>query len=429
MYKLSALFFFITAMSLMASCDRQKDLSLATHRPETALAAIGEHLAEVLSANDKLTVSALAGPEYSGTNNKALVEQGKVDLAISTSVLAVEKNSDIRTVLPLYPEIIVVMFHPSLGEPASLIELLRDRRVGVGPDNNLHSEFIIQMLADFGVPRSEYTPVFSPVDEMRISTGKMDVFITIAGANRTRIEEEIRSGAKLFSLDDYRLAGLGSRVDGYLLHHPGLQSYIIPKNSIEQFPEEPILTLAIPITLIAHKDMPAETVYEIVETILSNASYLAHRDPMLGFLSYRFDTTRLAYPLHEGTQRYLRRDEPGFLERYAELMALLVTLLLLTFGAVSSAGRVIRHRKKNRIDNYYQAVEAISKQTTNDSEGLRQGLTMLADLKSRAVEQLRHETLQADESFSIFLAMVHDTSNRFQQKLRDRADIGIDEID
>ncbi len=429
MYRIQTFVFCFLTLILLSSCDGQKDLSLATNRTETALAKIGEHLAEVLSANDKLAVSALAGPEYSGANNKALVEQGKVDLAISTSVLVVEKNSDIRTVLPLYPEIIVVMFDPSLGDPASLSQLLRNRRVGVGPANNLHSEFVIQMLADFGVPAKEYTPVFSPVDEMRISTGNMDVFITIAGANRVRIEEEIRSGAKLFSLDDYRLAGLGSRVDGYLLRHPGLQSYIIPKNSIDQFPEEPVLTLAVPITLIAHKDMPAETVYEIVETILENASYLAHRDPMLGFLSYNFDTSRLTYPLHEGTQRYLMRDEPGFLERYAEVMALVVTLILLIFGAVSSVGRIVRQRKKDRIDNYYQAAEAISKQATNDSESLRQSLTMLADLKSRAVEQLRHETLQADESFLIFLALVHDTSSLFQQKLRDRADIGIDDIE
>ena len=412
----------LLALLLFSSCGEKNSYILATHQEKTTLAEIGGHFADLLLKRNGWTVEVLAGEEYNSLANLHLITEGRVDFAISSSDLPSDAAVEVRTVLPIYPEILVVLYNPSrapatLRESSTLSELLDGRRVGVGPKDMIHSEVALSLIRDFGVDPSSFTPVYTPLDEMKVIGGEMDVMLTFAGADRKRIEDQIQSGAKLFSLGDVALDRKGSRVDGFLLRNPQFDSFIIPRNTFENYPEEPILTLAVMVVLVTRRDMGEDVVYELVATVLESSNHRARRNPLLGFLSSEFDATRLSFPLHEGTRQYLNRDQPGFLERYAEVMALVFSLVIVVAGVLGSANRLLKRTKKDRIDVYYQAIRKVEEKPLENEEEIRAGIRELRELKARAVRQLQEERLEANESFTIFLDLLHYAVRELENKL------------
>ena len=108
--------------------------------------------------------------------------------------------------------------------------------------------------------------------------------------------------------------------------------------------------------------------------------------------------------LHNGARRYLERDEPDFLERYAETMNFLVYLVFLILTGLVGLARWRSQRKKDRIDVFYQRTLVIRNKAT--PEICAQLLIDLGVLEEEAFQSLIDEKLAADESFSIFTDLV-----------------------
>jgi TRAP-type uncharacterized transport system substrate-binding protein len=409
---------------LHVGCDDGRQLTLATHEQGNSLARIGGYIAEVLERERGWEVEVLVGKDYNAASNIERVANGEVDLALTSTILPPEREYNVATLLPLYQEILVLLFDPSIGEPASLQELLDGRRVGVGPRELQHSSVVLEILEGFGVARDRFTPVYTPLGEMRITSGKMDAFITLLGTGPARIRSELAAGMQLFSFDDVELANRGSRVDGFLLRNPAYQSFILPKNAFGRYPSEPVLTLEAMVTLVAHEDLPASVAYDIVESLIGNTNRLARRDPLLWRRSTSIDESTLNFPLHSGTRYFLNRDEPSFLERFAEVIALGVSLVVLSLGAMRSANEILRRRRKGRIDGYYRAVQEIEQRGGGCPEELGERLRELKELESRALDQLQAERLDANASFSIFLDLVRSTTARIEAEFTRRSGKG-----
>ena len=398
------------------SCERQDSLSLAAIQTETRFVKLGESIAEVLREENQWEISVLTGKEYNVARNIELVARGEVDFAITTSDMP-PNQPDVRTVMPLFPEILLVLYNKDLGNPKTLQDLLRGRRVGVGPKELPLSQIMLQIIEDFGISANEFTPVYNPLNQVDVISGEMDVLFTFLGLNPQLIEKHINAGARFFSFDDVDFFGKGSTIDGYLLTHPERHSFIIPKTTFERYPEEPVLTLALNVTMITHRDMPSEKVYEFVETVFNKSSYLFRKNKILGFLSTPFDEAKLNFPLHEGTRQYLNRDQPSFMERYANIFALIFSIVLVLGAASGSINRIFRRRKKDRVDVYYQDVMEVASRPSKTQNEKRNCLEELQSLKTRAIQQLQNEKLVADESFIIFLKLVHHEIRRFEREL------------
>ena len=112
----------------------------------------------------------------------------------------------------------------------------------------------------------------------------------------------------------------------------------------------------------------------------------------------------LSFPLHSGARRYIDRNEPSTLERYAETINMLVyvTFLLLTAGV--GFARWHARRKKDRIDHFYSRIMAIRVRALKEPR-----LPLLAELQQlelEAFDALIKEKLAADESFRIFIELL-----------------------
>jgi len=150
------------------------------------------------------------------------------------------------------------------------------------------------------------------------------------------------------------------------------------------------------------------TVERITRTLFEQRAVLSQRESAFTQLDEQRAQTRLQFPLHEGAENYFRRRDPGFLSQHAESMGFVVTLLLLTWSVVTWVRRWYVQGRKNRVDTFYQAIEAVSEQIheAGDAVELAALESELVDIRRRATDELIQEQLAADSSYIVFQNML-----------------------
>ncbi len=212
-------------------------------------------------------------------------------------------------------------------------------------------------------------------------------------------------GYTLYSLDyDHAERAMSSKAIGYLM--PQMQPKVIPAHTYD-LPgnDKDVHTVAVDALLATHKKASVNVIYELTSTLLQQKPrFTAVAPDIFAGVREDFDPLSLNFPLHKGSRRYLARDEPSTLERYAETINLLVYLVFLVLTGAIGLTRWHAHRKKDRIDAFYSRIFAI--RIRAKSEPRRQLLRELQDLELEAFESLIAEKLAADESFRIFIELL-----------------------
>jgi hypothetical protein len=158
-------------------------------------------------------------------------------------------------------------------------------------------------------------------------------------------------------------------------------------------------------------------VYMLTRTLLEQKPRLMAISPALfSGINESFDPLDLSFPLHVGARRYLERDEPGLLERYAETINTLVYIAVLMATGFFAFARWRSRRSRDRIDRFY--LRALGVQERIGGEASASLLAELIALEQEAFHSLLQNKLAADESFRIFTELIS----------RVRADIGTREL-
>ena len=162
----------------------------------------------------------------------------------------------------------------------------------------------------------------------------------------------LRPGFSMVSLDDQLNPRRKFYEEGIGYNAPGMQPTVIPALTYE-LPgnEEGILTVAVDTLLVTRKQVSEAAVYELTRTFLEQKPRLTAIAPHLfAGINESFDPLDLNFPLHRGARSYLERDDPGFIERYAETINMLVYVSFLMISAVLGFARWRDHKKKDRVD-------------------------------------------------------------------------------
>ena len=158
----------------------------------------------------------------------------------------------------------------------------------------------------------------------------------------------------------------------------------------------------------------------MVEVLLEQKPRFAAAEPQLfRWLREDFDQQNLNFPLHQGTRDYLARDEPGFLERYAETLNFIVYLVALTVTGIVALGRWRAKTRKNRIDTFYERLIALRRDV-----GVKDKAALLSEinvLEEEAFVLLVRERLAADDSFRIFMDLAANLRRELQVSAPDKA--------
>jgi len=300
----------------------------------------------------------------------------------------------VRTVLPLYRSVMHLLVRDGL-DLAIERQATRPITIYVLNDSNAGKTFV-----ELASQRSDLLAEnYQLVSEFR--PGETDMFIYF-GPVDPRYPGWYQRGYRLFSLDEVNHPGREFFEEGISYLVPQLQSIEIPALTYDLPGNERALkTLAVDTLLVARADTPEMAIYRLTRTILKEKPRFAAIAPnVFSWLTENFDREQLSFPLHDGARRYIERDEPGFLQRYAETINLLVYLGILLASGLFALFRWRVQRKKDRIDTFYTRVLAIRERAATEPPGqLREELLAL---EKEAFALLLAEKLAADESFRIF---------------------------
>lgn len=305
----------------------------------------------------------------------------------------------VRTVLPLYEG--VVHFSARKGfDPAEFRDA--DRQLRVEIVNNSHTAALMARLI---AERSEELSG----DFLRWregDPGQPDLQFYVGPINPQNTDW-FREGFALIPLGRMDAAGAEFYIDGIQFLVPQLRAARIPALTYNLPGNEAgIDALAVDMLLVAHAQLRDETVYDLTATLLEEkARFVAVEPALFRWLRSEFDEHELAFPLHRGARQYFERDEPGFLERYAETLNFLVYLTVLLLSGLLALGRWRARRRKDRIDGFYARV--LDLRAHQGQRLPRELLEELEGVEREAFEALINERLAADDSFRIFTELVH----------------------
>lgn len=395
------------------------ECKLATGQSGGTYNRLGSTFASTFNLQTK-QVSLEAIESAGSIGNAKLVAERKVDFAF------VQNDGDgfttVRAVAPLYKEVLHII---TRNKAVQSIDDLRNLRVACGAKDSGTSALAKLVLKYFEMSIDDVQAKYlSSEDAIKgLKADKLDVVMMVGGVRDQRI-------VRCLDVPDTRLIGLDSKVieagnaAGFCTANPFYTPYNIPKHLYGQAPHSPISTIAVEALLVSHRDTPKDVVHEVARLLFANRSNLVEQNPALADLSEGFNRGRLRYPLHSGAQAYLERENPGFLVKYAEAMGFVVSIIVTLFAFLAGVHEQLKRTKKNRIDDYYEQVGELLKEIGNEIVDLKRLKAIrreLWEIEQRAFRELIDEKLMADESFSIFQAVLSQCLGQ-AERLIDRGD-------
>jgi len=331
------------------------------------------------------------------SSNIDSIKKGVADFAIIDNHSAYDPA--INSVAPLYPQILHIVYKKSIGKPEMIEDLIRGRKVYAQVEGSGAYRFVELMKRAYGIRDSEMTYV---QDYEFFEAEVIFSFSDLLSYEETR---DIKVDYNLFSIDDVDNYGKGSIAEGLSVRFPEFRPYIIPKEAYGNFTEKPVLTLAVDALLVCRKDMDQDLIYQVAKALNENKEELNEINPLLAHFTTDFDEELLRYKIHPGSRNYMERYEPTFLEKYAEVGSVIISIFVALASLLYSVSKWQKAKKKNKIDVFYNQLMAVRAEasdivTPEDAERL---LASVRNIQAETIALVTREKLMADESFSIFL--------------------------
>ena len=331
-------------------------------------------------------------PDAQGMTSLQALVAGNADLAVVENTTPFTQG--VRAVLPVYQSVLHVLIHDGFM-PANPDKPLQGAIINI-VDNSAAGNRVIRIVARRqGLSPADFTIT------TKDSSKTADFILYFGPINPDNIDWFV-SGYSLISLDNRLNPQREMYREGLAYIDPKLHSIVIPALTYD-IPgnDKPILSVSADTLLVARRDLSVSLVYLLTKALIEQKPrFTAVAPHLFSGITESFDPLDLNFPLHAGARRYLHRDEPGVLERYAESINLLVYLIFLILSAVVAFMRWRLHRKKNRIDQFY--IQALGIEERANGENSAELLVELHDLEHEAFRWLIAEKLAANESFRIF---------------------------
>jgi len=356
-------FAIVVAAVLMTACD-SASTELRFVAPSSPLdLEIAENLKLLLDQDSGFRLD-ITDQQHAGEAALDMLLAGKADIALVSNYLPYRDG--ISTVMPLYPSVLHIAYRDG-RDPSNGYSLLNNANIYAGAEGS---------------------------------------------ASRLMFER-----LSLFSFGSPSEIGAGSVVDAASLLNPPLRPFVIPASTYGPATSDPVVTVAVDKILVVRNNLSASVVYDLINTIRRLRPALsATRPGLFSEISEDFDVSRSTFVLHAGTQDFLQRSEPTVYERYSGVAEVLVTLVIALASATLAGFRILKMRRKNRIDKFYSAAieirNSISGSSTADERSL--AAKKIRELQDTAFDQLVAEKLSADESFRIFVTLSNDVLDQLK---------------
>jgi uncharacterized protein len=390
------------ALMILSACDSgSRELRIVT--PNLRVDRdIAEDLVQLLGDTAAVRLVPTAAAMSEGEALDAL-GRGTADVALVSNNMPF--RDDVAAVMPLYPTVLHVAYRRG-RDASSGSTLLRGAKVFADAEGTPSRRIFERIVGRLQLATDSYSYVTD-------ASAPIDVVVLFVPISPERMAENTEF--QMFSFGAPEDIGSGSIIDAAVLLNPQLRPFVIPEGTYGSSTPAAVLTVAVDKYLVARRDLDRSMVYDLANAVVQLRPALAGRRPgLIGQLDADFDLSHSTFVLHPGAQAYLQRAAPSVYERYSGVAEVVVSLLLALFSATLAGVRILRRRRKNRIDTYYaRAIEIRdSVSAGTDSAARRQAITALRELQDSAFDQLIGEKLTADESFRIFVTLSNDVLRR-----------------
>jgi TRAP-type uncharacterized transport system substrate-binding protein len=337
------------------------------------------------------------------------LETGAADFAIVDNFSPY--SDKVALLMPLYPQVLHILYKQD-RQAATLRELLLSGKIFAGTKESGTYSFVERLAHDLGLAHSQ----LEFVDVLNI----FDADVIFSFTDLLSLDElRDLSDFQLFSIDAVENLGKGSLAEGICTRYPQLEPYVIPKEVYGTFTETPVLTIKVDAVLVCRSTLSNKLIYKTLETITENREDLQRINPLLYRVTTDYDARKFNFRLHPGARNYLNRYEPSFIEKYAEVLSVILTVTLTIASSVYTISRWQKRRKKNKIDVFYEKLIAIRNMIpgTATTDQIAQLEQSLINVQEETIQLVVREKLLADESFSIFLNLSKIVMDEIRQRM------------
>ncbi len=397
------------------------NLRLSAGQPGGTYLPFAKNLKTIIEAgNPHINIEVM---ESEGSlENASRISKGEADLALVQNDLP--DITALAGITPLYSGALHIVVRND--SPLKNISGLRQKRIGIGMSGSGTGHVVKALLTHYDISPDEVDFQLLSIESgfAALNNNEIDALMLMLGIGSEAVETAADQGT-IRLLPIGTSAEKGSELHSFEFHYPFAGSALIPrftyavsKDGEAGIPDQPVPSVSIHTVLACRPDIPDRIVRDITRTIFQNRAALIRNYPPASEISESFDPGSLQFPLHEGAAHYLRRNEPGFLVKYAEVMGFSLSLLIAVFGFFAAMRSWMHQRQKDRIDEYYlqlnEVLESLEKPDLS-AETLNAIHERLRSLRRDAVRQLAEERLQPDESFRIFQGLLGDCQARVRR--------------
>ena len=407
---------------LLGACsNRSKKLTITTYTPGSDSHNAALAIKEVL-ADDGWDFTIVTNTHEKGVE---AVRNGDIDLAITSNEISINARG-LRSLIPIYNEVLITLVKEEspLVSAKNLEELL-----AIAKSNRLNfmfSEkgsyshlFAQQLLTDLDITENLYNAQYFPHGE-EYKTGKIELvktenpdLITIVGTVDNELIGSLMELGYLFRQQENMANNIEeSFYSSFALKMARSFPVVIPEYTISKKQTEAVIAAGLYTSLISNKDLEDDVVYDLVRDIIRAQPELISFNSNFFEMSEIFDSRFLNYQIHRGAMDYYERDEPSFLERYAELAGVVFSMFVVFITLLFTMNRILKQRKKDRIDVYYLEVMKARKNVN-----YQEALTQLLKLEEKALQQMVDEKLAADSSYIVFQQLLLQARKELNTKL------------
>lgn len=387
---------------LLASTATQATLLLGVHAEEPA-PTIGRLIAQLSPNEERIELRSFP----SSDDIIAAMQAGEVQLGIIED--SARALPDIALVADLYPSVLHVLYRGS-APPDNLGDMLVSGATWAGAPGSPGYRLAQKLVGDFGLSVDSAELLADPF------TAEPDAYFIFGGILQTDALRRL-PGFRLYSLDNPQQLMHGSVAEGIALRYPSLRPFVLPAQLYPSLSDQPALTLSITNLLVSRADLPTDTIYQLAMGIDSLRPQIAADYPLAGVQSLASrEPAAQALPLHIGARRYRDRDLPGFLERYAEVLALGTTVMLASGTVLATIRRQRRQSRKDRLDTFYQRLLELRDQLTGSESDPLEVAEQVRLAQSEVMALVIEERIDADGSLMAFLTL----SNRLLDETESR---------
>jgi len=333
-------------LSTTACQEPDRPLRLTYDRNDRSYAQTAKLLQHILSNegyNLELT------PVDNAIEGARRVAEGKAEFSLVMDQTELDEHLGasvyrLRTMLPLFQRAAYAMYRPSVPEQINFLYLIMGRKVYAGEEGGERYNSFLRFM--------EYAN-FSDF-EITTDTSEAEVMFFWSDTQAERAEALAANGWKIFNLDEANRAALCLRLGRI---RP-IDLPPTPSMMLDQF----INTVASDVILLTSDRAEEDYVYEFTRALFAAKPRMVIQSPIYAYMTEDVQSADMPYPLSTGVEAYLRRDEPTFWERYAEVMALVIALIATASGVIQSLRLYWHRRRKERLDKYLLAFAAAKDQ-------------------------------------------------------------------